>query len=79
MQVVKCDSINIGYDSCGIATITMSVYADTSNIDVSILPVEFGGIRFNITQTDISGRQVDQSGIYMFSVSLRGKGIRVGG
>ena len=77
MQVVKCDSINISYDSCGIATITMSVYADTSNIDVNALPVTFGGVHFDITQTDISGRQVDQSGVYVFSVSLRGKGTRV--
>lgn len=74
MQIVKCDSLTIVYDDCGDATITMTVYSNEPEIDIDALPHVFGGVTFEYTKHHISGRQIDRSGIYMYTVKLEGRG-----
>ncbi len=74
MQAVKCDSVNISYDIHGVATITMQVFSSNNTLDVASLPTEYGGVTFTIIGLSFTIKQVDNSGIYQFNVTLTGIG-----
>ncbi len=71
MYAIKCDSLTITYDRCGVAEITMTVYSNDSEFDLYALPDEYGGVKFKITDREVSNVQVN-SGIYMYTITLKG-------
>ena len=74
MQAIRCDSLSITYDVHGIATINMQVFSDRDILDVSALPKTFGGVHFTIIGINMVMKQVDNSGVYQYNVTLTGIG-----
>ena len=74
MQIVECTSLNINYDNCGKASISMTVYSTEQEVDIDALPTSFGGVVYSIEAYQVSGQKLRGSDIYVFSVTLQGVG-----
>jgi hypothetical protein len=73
-QVVQCDSISISYDVHGVLTLSMTVYSNSTILDIESLPRIFGGIICRVTGASVDMSPVPFSDSYKYNVSLTGIG-----
>ncbi len=73
-EFIDCSTINISYDSRGIATVSFAVVNSRKTLANDYTDLHFGGVHFVLYIQDVQVSKISGTSVYIFQLNLLGFG-----
>jgi hypothetical protein len=73
-EFIDCSTINISYDSRGIASVSFAVVTSRKVLLNNYTSLAFGGVNFKLYVQDVQVSKIAGTSVYIFQLTLLGFG-----